>query len=146
MLDHVLKGKFNNLFRCNLTRPESGKKISNEDTVKPEGDNWRCRNKDLLKRTYLNYALGWQIKPLQNGPSVGSSSKRVNGFLLIVVLSQIFSEGEFSGCCLQGALARWLPAWNLVTVWQEYDLSTFAKFLRALCGQMSESVSQWVSE
>ena len=46
------------------------------------------------------------------------------------------------GCCLQGALARWLAAWNLVRVWSEHDFSTFAKFLRALCGQMSQLVSE----
>ena len=49
------------------------------------------------------------------------------------------------GCCLQGALARWLAAWNLVKVLPEYDFSNFAKFVRALCGQMSQWVSQWVS-
>ena len=47
-------------------------------------------------------------------------------------------------CCLQRALARWLAAWNLVRVRLEYAFFTFAKFLRALCGQMSQSVSQWV--
>ena len=69
---------------------------------------------------------------------------KVDGFWLVVVVRQIFSK-EFSDCCLQGALARWLAAWNLVRVWLEYVF-----FLR-LCQvsksimRTDESVSQLVS-
>ena len=34
-----------------------------------------------------------------------------------------------------------VSAWNLVIVWPKYDFSTSAMFSKALCGQMSESVS-----
>ena len=35
---------------------------------------------------------------------------------------------------------------NLLRVWPESDFSTFAKFLRAFCGQISQSVIEWVSQ
>ena len=38
-------------------------------------------------------------------------------------------------------ILRLLPP-SLIRVSPEYNFSTFAKFLRSLCGQMSESVSQ----
>ena len=83
----------------------------------PEGANWRCGNKDLLKRAYLNYTWGWKIKPSQNFFSLGSLPiKGLMVFNLLLFLAK-YSFKENS----QGALARWLAAWNLVRVWQEYD-------------------------
>ena len=53
------------------SKPGIRGKVLNEDTgpdflfaqLKPEGDNWRCGNIDLLKRTNLINTWGLQIKP-----------------------------------------------------------------------------------
>ena len=60
----------------------------------------------------------------------------------LLLLAKYHSK-DFSDCCLQGVLARWLAAWNLVRVLPEYGFSVFVK---SGSESESESVSESVSE
>ena len=98
----------------------------------------RCGHLYLLKRTNVNYTWGWQTKFIYLSLNIFDSSSRrfspgsnndqcrkAEGFWL--QCSYRPSSRHDPGCCLQGALARGLVAWNFLRVLPEYDLSTFAK-------------------
>ena len=142
-------------------KPGIREEASNEDTDTEFLFAWKVWKYGFIEKDKSELHLRMTNETIKNGSSLASARdlvrifffsssrrfspglhsdhcKKVDCFLLVVV-SQIFFYGEFSGCCLWAALTSLL----LETLKElGYIMFFFLQVSWVLCGQMSETVSR----